>query len=285
MNTQTKLILFNYIGSKTRISAKLISLFPEHKIYVEPFSGAASVLLNKQPSRIEVINDVSDDIVNLFAVVSSKDTFKKFVELVSQLAYSRSIHKQFGKMLRQPFKFDPFNPDIKRAATYFYFKNVSFSGLYSFSTSLVIPVARVYFNKVKKLSAIHERLQNVIIEQIDFEECIRKYDTPDTLFFVDPPYFGTEHYYSDDFKFEDHERLLRTLKQIKGKFVLTTYYNDLYATELKDVYFTTIETKITASPTSTKRSEQRKKAAEYVYMNFEPATSVFNRFLESFNTF
>jgi DNA adenine methylase len=269
---QKKLSFFQYIGSKTNISKKLISLFPEHKIYVEPFGGAASVLLNKPLSKIEVLNDISDDIANLFAVVSSKDTFDKFVDLVLTLPYSRSVHSKARKLLKQPFEFEPFNPDIKRAALYFYFRNVSISGSHSFAISLVREKASVYFNKVKQLPIIHERLQNVIIEKMDFEECIRKYDTPNTLFFVDPPYFGTEYYYAGGFKPEDHERLLRTLKQIKGKFVLTTYYNDIYATELKDYYCVTIETKIYAA---LKRFEQREKATEYVYMNFEPPSESF----------
>jgi DNA adenine methylase len=269
---RTNLNFFGYIGSKTRISKKLISLFPEHKIYVEPFGGAASVLLNKPPVKIEVINDVSDDIVNLFAVVSSQDTFEEFVKLISRLAYSRSIYKKAAKMLQQPFDFDLFNPDIKRAVVYFYFKNTAISGDGSFSSTRTKPSQQRYFNKLKKLPKIHERLQNVIIEHLDFEECIYKYDTPDTLFFIDPPYLGSEHYYDGNFSLDDHKRLLRVLKDIKGKFVLTTYYNELYANELRNFYYVTIETGIHAT---VKRSEQRAKGLEYVYMNFEPHSELF----------
>ena len=69
------------------------------------------------------------------------------------------------------------------------------------------------------------------------------------------------------FKFEDHKRLLQLLKSINGKFVLTTYYNELYDKELKNFHCITIETSISAV---VKRSEQRRKGLEYVYMNFEP---------------
>ena len=151
MNTRNrvKLNLFSYIGSKTRISRKLINLFPKHVLYVEPFAGAASVLLNKPPSKVEVINDISDDIVNLFAVISSKDTFEKFVELLSRLAYSRSIYEKAKELLKKPFVFDPFNPDIRRAVIYYYFKNTAISGDGAFAISRARPRHRDYFNKLK----------------------------------------------------------------------------------------------------------------------------------------
>jgi DNA adenine methylase len=230
------------------------------------------VLLNKPPVKIEVINDISDDIVNLFITVASKDTFDKFVELLSRLPYSRSVYNKVTKMLKQPFELDIFNPDIKRVVAYYYYQNVSISGSHSFATSRVKPKPYYYFNKLKKLSDIHKRLQNVTIEQLDFEKCIQKYDTPNTLFFIDPPYLGTEYYYTTDFTIDDHKRLLQLLKNIKGKFVLTTYYNELYEHELKDFYCVTIETKIF---TSIKQSEQRRNGLEYVYMNFEPYSGFF----------
>jgi DNA adenine methylase len=125
----------------------------------------------------------------------------------------------------------------------------------------------------------------VIVEHLDFEDCIKKYDTKDTLFFIDPPYYGngTEHYYCSDFKLEDHKRLLQLLKNIRGKFVLTTYYNDLYVHELKDFNCVTIETSISVS---VKISQQRTHGLEYIYMNFEPEqdNKIFNHTLVDFES-
>ena len=77
---------------------------------------------------------------------------------------------------------------------------------------------------VEFLSVASERLKNVVVENLDFQHLIKTYDRPDTLFYLDPPYYEAEKYYPDRFQSEDHKRLKETLDNIKGKALLS--YND-----------------------------------------------------------
>ncbi|MBV6573885.1 DNA adenine methylase, partial [Acinetobacter baumannii] len=82
--------LIRYHGGKFRLSDWIISFFPNHNVYVEPFGGGASVLLNKEPSRVEVYNDLDDDVVNFFKVLRNKELAKQLAEAIYLTPYSRT---------------------------------------------------------------------------------------------------------------------------------------------------------------------------------------------------
>ncbi|HUM45256.1 MAG TPA: DNA adenine methylase [Fervidobacterium sp.] len=267
-----RLNFFWYMGGKSNLLKPLLSILPEHVVYVEVFGGAGNLLLNKKPVHNEIINDVDDDIVNLFTVVSRDDTFEQFNKIIQSLPYSRTVHQKMREILKEPFEYNPFEPNVQRAVAYYYFKNSSVSGMGGFgvtrSGNHVISIS--YANKLDKLKQVRERLRKVIVEHVDFEECIRKYDTPDTLFFLDPPYLNAEHYYKHGFTIEDHKRLLNLLPTIKGKFILTTYRNELYENALRNFYCLTVSN-VKHSAANMKKKDR---VEECIYTNFEPATSV-----------
>ena len=267
-----RLNFFWYMGGKSNLLKPLLSILPEHVVYVEVFGGAGNLLLNKKPVHNEIINDVDDDIVNLFTVVSRDDTFEQFNKIIQSLPYSRTVHQKMREILKEPFEYIPFEPNVRRAVAYYYFKNSSVSGMDGFgvtrSGNHVISIS--YANKLDKLKQVRERLRKVIVEHVDFEECIRKYDTPDTLFFLDPPYLSAEHYYKHGFTIEDHKRLLNLLPTIKGKFILTTYRNELYENALRNFYCLTVSN-VKHSAANMKKKDR---VEECIYTNFEPATSV-----------
>jgi len=272
-----RLNFFWYMGGKSNLLKPLLSILPEHVVYVEVFGGAGNLLLNKKPVHNEIINDVDDDIVNLFTVVSRDDTFEQFNKIIQSLPYSRTVHQKMWEILKEPFEYNPFEPNVRRAVAYYYFKNSSVASTGSFrvtrSGNHVISIS--YANKLDKLKQVRERLRKVIVEHVDFEECIRKYDTPDTLFFLDPPYLNAEHYYKHGFTIEDHKRLLNLLPTIKGKFILTTYRNELYENALRNFYCLTVSN----VKHSAAYMKKKNRVEECIYTNFEPATSVTRLFV------
>jgi len=272
-NANKRLNFFWYMGGKSYLLKPLLSILPEHVVYVEVFGGAGNLLLNKKPVPNEIINDVDDDIVNLFTVVSRDDTFEQFNKIIQSLPYSRTVHQKMREILKEPFEYNPFEPNVQRAVACYYFKNSSVSSMGGFVVSHTgnYSISISYANKLDKLKQVRERLRKVIVEHLDFEECIRKHDTPDTLFFFDPPYLNVENYHKHGFTIEDHKRLLNLLPTIKGKLILTTYRNELYENALRNFYCLTVSN-VKYSAASKKKKDR---VEECIYTNFEPATSVF----------
>jgi len=260
---------FGYVGGKHFLLKHLLPLIPQHKVYVEPFCGSAKLFFAKTPSQIEVLNDKNKLIANLFYCVSFH--FEEFYQKVSTLVYSRALLKLFVKELKRISDLNI--PDVELAVKTYYIFNTAFSGnakSLAISFSKKRNVATSFHNKISSLYLIHERLKNVLIECSDFEEVIKRYDSEDTFFYLDPPYYGTEHYYDGNFTEEDHKRLLSLLKQVKGKWLLSGYSNELYENELKE--FNRLEfqaVKYSYGLTQNSKQKERPQAVEVVWFNYE----------------
>lgn len=204
-----------WIGGKNYLKKEIVSRFPkEFNRYIEVFGGAAWVLLYKDKhADMEVYNDYNSDLVNLFRCVKYHCN-----ELQRELQFvlnSRELFEDFKSQYNMQGL-----TDIQRAARFFMLLKTSYGS------------NQKTFGCIKKniglmteyLDRINERLSRVVIENKDFENLIDVYDRPDVLLYLDPPYYGTEKYYQALFSKSDHERLARTLKNVKGKFLLS--YND-----------------------------------------------------------
>jgi len=205
----------SYIGGKNRLARKIISMMPEHTTYVEPFAGGAQVFFHKEPSKVELLNDMYGEIVNFFRICQSHHT-----ELI------RYIH--FTLVARDWFKLLDDTPpesltDIQRAARFFYLQKNAFAGL----------VARrsynLYLSKIPNynparlpevIEKTHQRLQNVQIENLPYERILEKCDRPTTLFYLDPPYWNRK-LYKFNFTEADFVVLEQRLRELKGKFILS----------------------------------------------------------------
>lgn len=214
------LSLFKYPGGDAFLLPYLRGMIPPHTCYVEVFGGSGKLLLNKPPSRVEVYNDIDGELVNLFRVVKNRETFRKFMDLLDMVLYSREIFYEYLRRLREGV-----GDSVERAVYLFYTLNASFDGEgESFSTSRKKNMATRFFNVVGKLRKIHRRLKHVVIENLDFREVIPKYDSPQTFFYLDPPHLYTstekESYYSVGFTDKDYLDLLNLLDKIEGKFLL-----------------------------------------------------------------
>jgi len=205
-----------WIGGKKLLREKIANEFPKGKIerYVEVFGGAAWVLFHKdRHANQEIYNDYNSELVNLFRCAKYHRQ-----ELQRELQYFLNSREMFQDFLQQ-YQTRGMT-DIQRAARYFMLIKTSYGAdIRSFGC-----IKKNIENAVKYLEAIEERLKTVIIENKDFDGIIKTYDKSDSLFYFDPPYFGTEKYYSVDFSTEDHYRLKASIDGIKSKFILS--YND-----------------------------------------------------------
>lgn len=205
-----------WIGGKKNLRNVICNQFPkEYDQYVEVFGGAGWVLFNEErKGKTEVFNDYNSELINLYRCVKYHGT-----EVKRELQYMLNSREIFQDFLSQ------YNTrgltDIQRAVRYFMIIKTSFGAkLQCFGC-----VKRNIENMTLMFDAIQERLNTVVIENLDFEKLIKMQDKEKTFFYLDPPYYGTEKYYKNvDFSKDDHERLYNILKDIKGKFLLS--YND-----------------------------------------------------------
>lgn len=221
--------ILRYHGGKWRLAKWIISHFPQHRIYVEPFGGAASVLLQKERCYSEVYNDLDNEIVNLFKV--ARDNGK---ELVNKLELTPFAKEEF--LLSYECSDDHLEQARRTVVRSFqgFGSNAlgKLTGFRANTTRSGTTPSHDWANYPECLKAIIERLQGVVIENKDALEIIKQHDTQDTLFYVDPPYHFSTRDYGRDYKHEisedDHKKLAAQLNLVHGYVVLSGYRCDLY---------------------------------------------------------
>lgn len=253
-----------YFGGKSCLAPTLISLFPEHTRYVEVFGGAAHVLCQKDPSVEEIYNDIDNDLVNFFQQAKTNG-FQLTRELQS-LPTSRYLF--------ETWKNEPFPTDgMEWAVRWFYLirqrihpSNATVKS--GWRAGKVKNLALDFQNAVKKIPSFSKRLRNVTLTNKDFREIITKYDSPSTLYFIDPPYVEREQYYKGGFSIDDHIELAQMLYFIQGKAIVT-YYDHPLINELYENW-NRIEMETYVGSGVVKVGGKRKKEKEIILMNYEP---------------
>jgi DNA adenine methylase len=253
-----------YIGGKSRLASWIISQFPENytrMTYVEPFGGAGWVLFKKEKSLVEVYNDKDEMLVNLFIVL--RDHFQEFRRRAHRTLYSRRIFTLAVEQIRNNY----FKDNIDKAVAFAVSVVQSFSGTrHSWSYGISKKSrSENWLAFLRRLNEIRYRLSTVQIECLDFRKVIEKYDTPNTLFYLDPPYVGKESYYQGGFTEKDHIELAELLKNIKGKFLLSYYPCELVEELYKDFNW---ETKEVSKFSSYAKERSRPRGTELLIKNF-----------------
>lgn len=226
---QTKLKApFGWIGGKKKLAKEIIGLMPSHIQYVEVFGGAASVLYQKEKSKLEIINDINGDLINLHRIISTRPISLK--NELNNMLLSREIFNNIKNKVWEP------RNNIQKAAWFYYLITNSFSSnCKNFAMCKLGPRDQIKTrNLYKDFSIYAQRLKGVIIENSTYEKLIKNYDSKETLFYLDPPYLGTEKYYImyKEFNLAEHKKLANILRQLKGKFILS--YNDCMP--IKELY-------------------------------------------------
>jgi DNA adenine methylase len=214
-----------WFGGKGKQADLIISKMPGHKVYIEPFGGAAHVISQKSRIGHEVYNDIDGIVVNF--ILQAVENTEELIQRCSVLPYSRELYERFKKeeMPRDP---------IEKAVRFFYLNRSAISkgnaeevpktGWRHSTTSSQNP-AMGYVNACEKIRTFAKRMQGVMIERLDFRKIIEKYDSEEALFYVDPPYVGREKFYAGSFSLKDHYELGELLNAAKGKVILS-YYDD-----------------------------------------------------------
>lgn len=247
-----------WIGGKRRLADKILPLFPDHTCYVEPFAGAAALLFIKDESKKEVLNDINGDLVNLYRVLQHH--LNEFVSQFKWALTSRQIY-EWEKM-----KHPETLTDIQRAARFFYLQKLAFGGKVTGQTFGTDTTSKPRLNLLRieeDLSAAHLRLARVTIEHLNWQKCIKKYDRPHTLFYLDPPYYGTEGY-DVDFPITEYEVMASLLSSIKGNAILSI--NNV--PEMRDIFKGHRTSKASIRYTVGGATQSRGKSSELIIMNF-----------------
>lgn len=204
-----------WLGGKRRLADRLIPLFPPHECYVEVFAGGGALFfLRPMPAQTEVLNDINGDLVNLYRVVQHH--LEEFVRQFKWALSSRQIFKW-----QQMTNVETLT-DIQRAARFFYLQQHAFGGKVSgqtFGTATTAPsinLCRIEEN----LSAAHLRLSGTYVENLPWQEVMRRYDRPHTFFYCDPPYWETAGY-GVEFGFENYLALATFMRECKGKVMVS----------------------------------------------------------------
>lgn len=221
--------ILRYHGGKWLLAPWILSHFPEHRVYVEPFGGAASVLLQKKRSYAEVYNDLDGEIVNLFRV--ARDQGEEIREMIELTPFSRlefeDSYNQSDDPLEQARRtvvrsFMGFGSNSHNKAT----------GFRSNSNRSGTTPAQDWRNWPAEFGAIIDRLRGVVIECRDALEVMAAHDGEQTLHYVDPPYVAASRDLGGDYRHEmddtQHRELASFLRTLKGMIVVSGYPSKLY---------------------------------------------------------
>lgn len=225
--------LIRYHGGKFRLADWIISHFPKHETYVEPFGGGASVLLSKAPSRMEVYNDLDLDIVNFFEILRDQQLAEELAQQVKLTPYSRVEFLNAR---------DETSDRIERARRLVVRAQMGFgsAGATRGKTGFRLDTARsgsdivtIWQRQPEIIIQAAARLKKVLIENRDAIKVVQDHDREDTLFFIDPPYVHEtrtigDKAYRHEMTNADHEQLVDVLKQCKGKVILCGYEHPIY---------------------------------------------------------
>lgn len=228
-----------YHGGKWRLAPWIISHFPPHRIYVEPYCGAASVLLRKSRSYAECINDLDGEVVNLFRVLRNPAQARELVRMVELTPFARSEFEESYLLHGDPIEqarrtllrsFAGFGSAMSQAHA---------TGFRDNTTRAGTTPAHDWAGMPSAIELIAQRMRGVVVDKRPALELIVRHDTDETLFYIDPPYVAatrSERYRHSAYNFEmtdnDHRDMAAVLHGIKGMAIVSGYACDLYDHEL-----------------------------------------------------
>lgn len=232
--------VMRYHGGKWKLGPWIISHFPEHRVYVEPYGGAASVLMQKERSYSEVYNDLDGEIVNVFQVLRDPDLAARLISDLRLTPYAKDEFKTSYKTSTDPIEqarrtiFRSFSGFGSGAACGHQ------TGFRACSNRSGTTPAHDWANYPDTLHQIVSRIQGVVIENKISTEVISQHDTPETLIYADPPYphstrMTNAHYsgvYRHEMTDDEHIELSECLHSVKGMVVLSGYACELYDNKL-----------------------------------------------------
>jgi len=261
--------LITSMGGKSKLTDWVIQVIPKHKKYVEVFGGGGYILLNKKQSAHEIYNDLDIGLVAVFN--SAKRYPNKFINKLSKIPLTKQTYNSLCQIAFDD-EYEKLH-SIDKAVIKTYIQLTSIAGRYGsgfkYPPSSINSKASLH----KRIGSVHKQLKNVHISNLNYAECILKHDSKLTLFYCDPPYFGKEDVYANcidrPFTYDDHILLSEILKQIKGKVILSYYYDESILSMYEGWY---LVNKVTNKESGT--TKQNGTAHELLLMNFKPKKNI-----------
>lgn len=250
-----------YMGGKSLLAKRIVSRIPKHNCYCEVFAGAAWILFKKEESEVEIINDINTNLVTLYRVV--KLHLEEFIRYLKWILVAREEFDRFK--LENPETLT----DIQSAVRFYYLLKSGYAARIDNPSFSVATSSRPRLNLLRieeELSAVHLRLSRVYIENRPYDAVIKRFDKPDTFFYVDPPYYGCEDYYGTGlFERDDFVKLRDILSGVNGKFIMSI--NDV--DEIRDL-FKTFNIDTVGTSYSAGGAHRKKQVNELLITNYKP---------------
>lgn len=273
-SAQEKIYAFGYYGGKLSHLPRLLPLLPRCQTYVEPFAGSGAVLLNREPSPVEVYNDLDGEVVNFFKVLREHPN-----ELVQQLNLTPYSRLEFVRSCERRSDIS----DIERARQFYVRHNQSYSNIphatpgrwgYCITQSRrgMAGIISSWHSNLDMLEDVARRLLRVQIECAPAIEVIQRYDTPETLFYIDPPYpqgireQSSLAAYMHEMTDPEHRQLAEILKVCKGKVAISSYENPLYS----EVFSGWKKHTFPSSTIYAGNAKNKRVTQEIVWTNYDP---------------
>ena len=259
-----------WVGGKSRLRKQIIDVLPPHTCYVEPFAGAAWVLFGKPPSNVEVPNDIDQDLITFFRVIKEKpeQLIASFEwELVSRAEFERLAHLDSTQLT-----------DIQRAHRFYYLIMAGWGGELHYPRFQTSINDAGHGNRLfgalqtlrERVIPIYERLSTVIIESLDWQECIDRYDRPGAVLYLDPPYPDNGCNYVHNMRDkESHALLAERLKNVRCQWILSSYDTSYIHTLFDD--YTILPVQSSSGMNTEKNGSRRVINKEVLVMNYQPA--------------
>jgi len=222
-----------WYGGKGHLVNKIVPLMPKCRRYIEPFFGGGSVLFTKEPSEVEIINDIDSGIVNFFRVVQNPQN----ASIVKEKAYLTPYSREEWEYCRDTWQ-DCEDP-IEKAYRWFVVARMSFSAYFGKSFGVAVTASTrgmpmtvsSWLGAIEMIPHATERLQNVRIENDDFRVFMKRYCTPDSFCYCDPPYVldtRSRELYRHEMSVQDHSELVDLLLELPGRFMVSGYIHEVY---------------------------------------------------------
>lgn len=274
--SKDRVIAFGWYGGKYSHLNWLLPLLPRAPHYCEPFGGSAAVLVNREPSPVETYNDIDGQVVNFFRVL--RDQKEALIEAIGLTPFSK---EEFRRAVDEP---EEKLSELERARRFFIRARQVRTGLAQTASEgrwahcvltsragMAGAVSR-WLGSVEGLAEIAQRLLRVQIENDAAIQVIRRYDSPDTLFYCDPPYVHASRADTNAYAFEmsdaEHRELAEVLHQVQGKVALSGYHCELMDELYGDWTWTAAPTK-KAHSTNTGASNNKQDRTEILWVNYE----------------
>ncbi len=252
-----------YYGGKQKLVSTILPLIPDHEIYCEPFLGGAAVFMAKEASKSEIINDL-DAMISIFYRVAQTD-FDALKQKIESTLYDRTIHRVAWNIRQIP----QFFSDLQIAWAFYVLSGVGFSGtLESFGCYTRGTKAKTFINKrLLWNDKMRKRFEGVQIENTDALDLIQRRDTKKTFFYLDPPYIDTAQSHYKGYTREHYTALLDQLTRLKGKFLLSSFPNDILADCIEENHWYCIS--IDQSKSASRNSDgSKKRKTELLIANY-----------------